>query len=74
MRLEELAQIFEDQEAALLEANNIYETMIKENHDSTLKVTELTTKESKAKSKRNALMREQITLEKEVKHYQFLAF
>lgn len=61
-----MLQILEEQDAALVEANNTYEATVKENHDSTLKVTELSAKEAEAKAKRNALFREKIVLEKEV--------
>lgn len=66
MRLEELQQLLQQQEEALVQANEQYQTLITTNHDYSMKITELGTKEMDAKSRRNDVFKQQIQLEQEV--------
>jgi hypothetical protein len=65
-RLEELQQVLEQQEQALVEGNNLYQTMLTTHHDNSLKVTELGTKEMECKARRNEVNKEQVKLQQEV--------
>jgi hypothetical protein len=65
-RLEELQQVLEQQEQALVEGNNLYQTMLTTHHDNSLKVTELGTKEMECKARRNEFNKEQVKLQQEV--------
>ena len=64
--VEDLTQQLEQLEASLIESNEHYQAILKVNHDSSNKLTELSSLEVDAKSRRNDEQKLQIQIEKEV--------